>query len=226
MKKSVFVLIGTVLFGLNSFAKKLDGYYITGKHDTVKTEFNIPWIIIGEPDFEKLQWEIEYLDSKGEKQILNPEWTAEVGFSFKDKSYRMIVVRNSLLLTGSKNNKSTLMYMRILVDGSYLRLFQFYVVSTAPGNSSSVYNSATVGSSTTNDKYILQKKDGKPFRPKMFTFNKEVAAYLADVPDLAKKIEKKDLNVKDVEQIAKEYNALAGKPVEQVKTVVDSSSAK
>src|ERR1035437_3579455 len=222
MNKHFFIVVGFVLLCFSSQAKKLEGYYITGKKDTVKTEFNVPWIITGEPDFEKMQWEIEYFDSKGDKQILNPEWTAELGFSFKDRSYRMIVVRNSLLLTGSKNNKTTVMFMRILVDGPSLRLFQFYVVSTAPGNNSSVYNSNTVGSSTSNDKYIFQKKDGKQFRPKVFSFNKEVANYMIDVPELAKKIESKDLNIKEVEQIAKEYNRLAGKPIEQVKLKVDS----
>jgi len=226
MKKIVFVLFGVLLISANVFAKKVEGYYVTGKKDTVKTQFDIPWIITGEPDFEKIQWEIEYYDTKGDKQVLNLEWTSEVDFSFKDKSYRMIVVRNSLLLTGSKNNKTTLLFMRILVDGPYLRLFQFYVVSTNPGNSSSVYNSSTVGSSTTNDKYIFLKKDGKQMRPKLFTFNKEVATYLADVPELAKRVETKVLNVKDVEQIAKEYNSLAGKPIEVVKPIVDSTSIK
>jgi len=226
MKKSAFVLFGVLLISVNVFAKKLDGYYITGKKDTVKAQFDIPWIITGEPDFEKLQWEIEYYDSKGDKQKLNPEWLSEVGFSFKDKSYRMLVKRNSLLLTGSKKNGTTLLYLRALVDGPYLQLFQFYVVSTAPGNSSSVYNSSTVGSSTSNDKYILLKKDGKQIRPKIASFNREVATYLADVPELAKKVETKVLNVKDVEQIAKEYNSLAGKVVEPVKAVIDSTVAK
>jgi len=227
MKRNIVVLIGTLLIGFGSVAKNVDGYYITGgKHDTVKTKFDIPWIITGEPDFEKIQWEIQYLDNKGKKQTLNPEWTSEVGFSFKDKSYRMLVRRNNLLLTGSKNNGTTLLYLRVLVDGPYLQLYQFYVVSTAPGNSSSVYNSATVGSSTSNDKYIFLKKDGKMFRPKIFTFNKEVALYLSDVPELAKKVETKVLNVKDVEQIAKDYNTMAGKPVEQVKAVVDSAHVK
>jgi hypothetical protein len=137
----------------------------------------------------------------------------------------MLVVRNSLFLTGSKNNKTTVLFLRVLVDGSFLRLFQFYVVSTNPGNSSSVYNSSAVGSSTTNDKYILLKKDGKQIRPKMFTFNKEVADYLSDVPVLSKKIETKILNVKDVEQIAKEYNTLFGKPSEQLK-FTDSTKSK
>jgi hypothetical protein len=226
MKKIAFVLFGILLMTANIFAKKVEGFYVTGKKDTVKTQFDIPWIITGEPDFEKIQWEIEYYDTKGDKQVLNPEWTSEVDFSFKEKSYRMVVVRNSLLLTGSKNNKTTLMYLKVLVDGPYLRLFQFYVVSTNPGNSSSVYNSSTVGSSTTNDKYIFLKKDGKQMRPKLFTFNKEVAAYLVEAPDLAKKVETKVLNVKDVEQIAKEYNTLAGKPVEVTKSVVDSAIVK
>lgn len=226
MKKSAFVLFGVLLISVNVFAKKLEGYYITGKKDTIKVQFDIPWIITGEPDFEKLQWEIEYYDSKGDKQKLNPEWLSEVGFSFKEKSYRMLVKRNSLLLTGSKKNGTTLLYLRVLVDGSYLQLFQFYVVSTAPGNSSSVYNSSTVGSSTSNDKYILLKKDGKQIRPRVASFNREVATYLADVPELAKKVETKVLNVKDIEQIAKEYNILAGKPVESEKPVVDSSLIK
>ena len=226
MKKTVVVLLVMLLESVTGFAKKVDGYYITGKKDTVKTQFDIPWVITGEPDFEKIQWEIKYIDDKGDKQTLNPEWTTEVGFSFKDKSYRMLAKRNNLLLTGSKDNKTNILYLRVLVDGQFLQLFQFYVVSTSPGNSSSVYNSETVGSSNTSDKYVLIKKNGKQIRPKLYSFNKEVADFLTDVPELAKKVETKVLNIKDVEQIAKEYNSLVGKPIELAKPVADTTKTK
>jgi len=65
-------------------------------------------------------------------------------------------------------------------------------------------------------------------RPKLFTFNKEVAAYLIEAPELAKKVETKVLNVKDVEQIAKEYNSIlampVAKPIEQMKNIVDTAA--
>ncbi len=206
--RNVLALFFVCCVALSASAKKIEGYYIARTFDTIKVVFSIPGnIVTGEPDFEKLQWEIEYWDNQEKKQILKPNMAVEVDFIYKEKNYRMIAKVNNIGLIGSKENGTNYLFLKVLVDGP-LQLFQYYVVSNAPGYYSSASSMSTVSSSpTTNDKFILCKQDGKLFRPKMLSFAKEVSAYLSDNVALSQKVETKKLESKDMEQIVLEYNA-------------------
>jgi len=208
MKKIIFLTFIGALSLQFAQAKKLPGYFISKEKDTIRVTYDIPIsFVMHEPDFEKIQWVIPYRDAKGNKNDLKPNIADVVCFTYDDVVYKMLTRKNTLDLLGSKDNGMNMMFLRIIVDGANMQLFQFNSLPNSPGNYNSMQNMTATGSAITNDKYILQKTGDKLFRPRMLTFAKEVSDYLSDYPVLADKVAKGVLKSGDVEIIVKEYNA-------------------
>jgi hypothetical protein len=205
--KKVFLIIIIGLISLNQLeAEKITGYFITKTNDTLKVTFKIPVNFFSqEPNFEKIQWKITYYDSINQKQILKPNMAKEIVFDYDGENIRMLSRQNNLGLIGSIFIDNSYVFLQLIKDGK-LKLFKYYKTNSSPGMYNSSTGAMTGGYSYTVEKYIMQKGNEGLFKTRWLSFKKDMADYLSDCPELAKKIEDKIYGSDDIELIVDEYN--------------------
>jgi len=204
MRKIVFwVVIGLVLT-LKLEAKKIEGK-IFFEHDTAEVILIIPIkFFTQEPNFEKLQYKVKYINSIGKKIVLRPDNAREVQFKFENENVRMLSRYNSLGL-GSIFSSSNNIFLRLEIDGE-LKLFNYYYTQSSPGMYNASTGTMTGGYYYSVERYVLQKGDGELKRPKSLTFRNDMAEYFSDCPGLVERIEDKDFRKGDLKSIVKFYN--------------------
>jgi hypothetical protein len=179
-------------------AKEIEGK-IFFEHDTIDVVFDIPIKFLnGEPNYERLQYRVNYFDSTGRKTRLGPDQAKEIRFRHGNEYVRMLSIYNSIgfrhVLYPNKN-----IFLQLKVDGS-VKLFSYYYTENTDvyDESSGIYYS--------EKEFILQRADGELKRPKVFGFKNDMIDYFRDCPALAEKIEAKHFRKSDLELIASWYN--------------------
>lgn len=200
MKRIVIILLTGLIYISPLKAIKIEGKIIYGK-DTTEVIFKIPKLALkNKPDYAMLQNQIIYFDSTGKKKVLLPDRADEITFTYNNMEIRMFSVLNTLNL-GSSPARCDYLFLKLEIYGK-LKMYHYYSFGSRGG----CMGCGTSGSS----EVILQKRNEELVSSKMLTFRKEMIEYFDDCPELAKKIESKELQKKDIEVIVDYYNLHCG----------------
>jgi xanthine/uracil/vitamin C permease (AzgA family) len=205
MRRTCILIVIGLILTINLEAKKIEGRIIF-KNDTIDVILNIPIkFFTQEPNYEKLQYKVKYIDSTGKKITLIPDNVKEVQFRYDFQDIRMLSRFNSL---GSRSifSSSANILLKLEIDGK-LKLFSYYYTQSSPGMHNPSTGTMTGGYSSSVEKYVLQKGGDDIKRPKGITFRKDMAEYFKDCPALVKKIEGKDFRKDDLVSIVRFYNS-------------------
>lgn len=207
MKKQLSLFVIVFLISTNLEAKKNPGFFINKDGDTVHVTFNVAVNLFRQDTkIDRIQEKIKYYDSLNNTNTLKPDNASELVIFGSGDTIRMLSRANNLGL-GSFFSRDVI-FLRLIKDGS-LKLFKYYESkSSAP-----VYNHSTntMGGGYTYkiESYILQKNNESLFRTRsQVSFRKDMANYLSDCPELAKKIVQKRYRKNDMALIVEEYNKL------------------
>ena len=209
MKKIYLLLvIGLLTSPIQLLAKKVEGKIIF-ENDTLEVVFDIPTnIFTKQPDYEKLQYRVKYVDSEGKKMVLKSDKAKEIQFKIGEENVRMLSRINTLgsgMLFSTNRN----IFLKLEDDG-ILKLFKFFYTqrnTTMPNSPTGVMMG---GSSYSQETYMLQKGEGELKKPKFLSFKKDMAAYLSDCPSMVEKIEIKDFRYNDIPSMVEYYNSNCG----------------
>jgi hypothetical protein len=198
--RSLILIVTLVTTSLFAYGKKVGGT-IMFKGESRNVTFDIKVPLLGsEPNFERIQYKVKYYDENGKKQTLRPDDADEIWFDYDGGEVHMISCENTLGGIFSISNK---IFLKVEIDGP-LRLFRYYYkqrMSTGlPG-----------GTVYVADDFIFQKGNGPLKQPKAWGWKKDMIEYFSDCPGLRERIEKKDLNRREVEAIVLYYNSNCGK---------------
>ena len=203
------IIIFTIFFSGNSlFAKNIKGIIISQKNDTMQVVFDIPVnLFTQQPNIEKLQWKVNYIDSNNKKQIVKPFQAKEISFNYKGENIRMISTRNNLGLKAPFFGDNSFIFLRLIIDGK-MKLYNYYYTDYyySPGVHNSTTGTTTEAIPYTAKNFILQKDTAELFQAGWLLFKKDMIDYLSDCPELAKKMKDKIYLKKDVALIVNEYN--------------------
>lgn len=204
MKKIITSVIIGVFLTFTLQAKNIAGKIILG-NDTLDVVFQIPVkLFSGQPNFEKLQYKVRYLDSNKKKITLRPHEAKEIQFMHGAEQVRMLSRFNTLGL-GNIFSSNTHIFLRLEIDGP-LKLFSYYYTQQSPGMYNASTGVVTGGYAYSVERYIMQKGSGELKRPKNLSFKKDMAEYFSDCPTLVDKIQDKDFKKYDMEAIVSFYN--------------------
>lgn len=204
MKKIITSVIIGVFLTFTLQAKNIAGKIILG-NDTLDVIFQIPVrLFSGQPNFEKLQYKVRYLDSNKKKITLRPHEAKEIQFMHGAEQVRMLSRFNTLGL-GNIFLSNTHIFLRLEIDGP-LKLFSYYYTQQSPGMYNASTGVVTGGYAYSVERYIMQKGSGELKRPKNLSFKKDMAEYFSDCPALVDKIQDKDFKKYDMEAIVSFYN--------------------
>jgi hypothetical protein len=202
--KTTLSIILFVLVMQTMHATEAKGYYITLNNDTVYVKFKIPLgFFDGDIRHNALQSKITYFDSLGKKQIIRPNGAKGYYFEYLGEKFLFVSLKNTIGLWSSLDNTTDYIFLSIKIEGP-LRLYSYYYTQSTPGR----YNGSSFsgGSSSVEEGYVLQKSGKDIFKPSSLFFKRDMMAYFSDFPELAQKIEKKELKNNNMEEIVKEYN--------------------
>lgn len=204
------LLLATALVAmfLDSHGKKIQGIIISnGKSKEVTFDIKVP-LLVGEPNFERIQYKVRYSDENGKKQTLRPEDADEIRFEYDGVEVRMISCPNTL---GGGNifSTSSKIFLKLEMDGP-LRLYRFYFKYSNPGQYNGFGAGFSPGATYTVENLIFQKGDGLLKQPRTLGWKKDMLEYFSDCPALSELIESKDLRRKEIEAIVLYYNRNCG----------------
>ena len=188
-----------LFFSINSFAKTLDGYYITLEDDTIEAQLEIP-VFFG-VFFREIQQGVKVKDKYIHNKSLNlyPENIKEYGFEFKGKQIRMISCYDPLKNCYYNQKHSTFIFLRLVQEGKHLSYFQFqYKAGDRPGQKE--------GWMTSKLHFFRKGESGEIYRHRPWKFKKDLANYLSDCSEVKEKILNKTYRRKDVEIIIDQYD--------------------
>lgn len=203
--KTLLPVIALVVICLHANGEKIKGTIIS-KGTSREMTFIIRQTGFGEPRFEPLQYEINYIDEKGEKQILKPEDADEIRFIHAGIVMRMISVENTIS-AGNKDHPSeetARIFLRLEVDGA-LKLYRYYYKVRYHPSGNPAEGSFSPGGTSTQDEEIFQKGSDPLFRPKS-RWRDTVAEYLSDCPEIAKQITDRKIGRQHSAKFVRDYN--------------------
>jgi hypothetical protein len=175
-----------ILLGISysSFAKEIEGYYITLQNDTVSATFNVKWFI--RPSLYKLQNKAECIDKNGQKQQLTSQNTA---------AFTLFLPDGATTFRSIKWIEKEKQYEQFMIDlgGNYLKLYAYITLHSY--DKSELYN------------HIFKKHDQETITEiPTINFRRDMIKYFEDYPDLAEKIQKKEYTRENLRQIVEMYN--------------------
>ena len=136
-KICLFTTLGLILISQVQ-AEKIKAWIILDS-DTIEVTLDVSFDSFSQdPDYEKLQKRIKYIDATGKEMTLRPEEAREVQFTYKGEDIRMVSRRNTLRLNSPFSSK-TYVFLKLEIDGE-LQMFTYF--SHAIG----AYNPSTGGS--------------------------------------------------------------------------------
>ncbi len=207
MKKTFLAFAFGFIFLGQIVAKKIDGYFITHSHDTMKVVFNIPMKLFSQqPNFEKLQYKVKYYGKAGKVLILRPDEATEINFTYGNQAIRMLSLSNSIGYGNNIFNTNSNIFLKLEIDGP-LKMYRYYYTQSTPGIDNGATGGMTGGYTTNVEQYILQKGNGELKRPKAWSFKKDMKEYFEDCPALVERIDSKEFRRKEVESMVTFYNA-------------------
>jgi len=209
--KKICILLLFLCVAYSTSARKIPGYIITAEGQKTEVILKVPFMLFGQPNFERLQRKVRYYDTNNKRQVLRPSQAHEISFSYKDKTYRMLSRQfdNPLAKLFTRDGY---FFLHLVKDGK-LKLFRYYETRRSGGSMGrtgvSGMNSMGMSSHGTTysvQKYLLQKNDEPLFRTNFLTFKKDMAEYLKECEDVVKKINDKEYRNRDMEELVEEYN--------------------
>ncbi len=204
--RSLILIATFVAVSLPSLAKKVSGGFIKDGKTTETTFFIQVGLLMGEPNFERIQYKVKYLDENGKKKTLRPHDADEFWFDLDGMDVRMVSVENTLGL-GNIFTSSPKIFLKIEIDGP-LRLFRYYYKQT---NTSMGAGGMGTTYTYTVDNLVFQKRGGPLMKPRSLMWKKDMLEYFGDCPALSERIESKDLKRRDIDEIVFYYNRNCGK---------------
>lgn len=193
-----------LLFVVYAEARHIKGVIIR-QDDSLQVQLNIPFRFLAkEPNYQQLQYRIAWFDGEGNKHVIKPGDAKEIDFAVGGESIRMVSVPD--VLNGSSLSARTNIFLRLMIDGQ-LKMFAYYFTQSSPG----MYNGNTGmysgGAAYTDKEFVLQKGDGPLKEPPGLSFRKEMMKYLADCPDIVRKIDERAFHRNDLEALVIYYNS-------------------
>jgi hypothetical protein len=206
MKKTFFLLVFGILSCSYAFAAKIDGYFITNKHDTVNVTFKIPVGFISQiPNYQSIQYKIKYYDkASGKKITLRPEDALEIGFRYGNVAIKML--SRSYSFSNNPFSNDGKIFLRLQIDGP-LKMFRYYYTQSSPGHFNGATGAMTGGYSYNVEQYVLQRGDEPLKWPRTWSFRKDMKEYFSDCPALVEMIDSKEFRKNEVEAIVEFYNS-------------------
>ena len=200
-KICLFTTLGLILISQVQ-AEKIKAWIILDS-DTIEVTLDVSFDSFSQdPDYEKLQKRIKYIDATGKEMTLRPEEAREVQFTYKGEDIRMVSRRNTLRLNSPFSSK-TYVFLKLEIDGE-LQMFTYF--SHAIG----AYNPSTggmMGGGYATEGHILQKRGGELKLLGIRTFRKDMIDYFSDCPALVKRIDEKEFRKNDVEEMVHFFNS-------------------
>lgn len=192
--KKYSLAIFAILMSVAAYAiEKIPGQIISGSQP-MEVTFLVPvGLFGGEPDIERMQRGIRYIDANGKKRKLKPGQATEFQFNYNNQTYRMV----SQLYASDMFSSTS--FMLLLIDGP-VRMFEHRYTqrqSTGPNG---------MGMTTQTVIYLLQKGSDPLYQPRLLGFRKDMAKYFADCPKLVSLIEGKEFRRNDLDEIVAYYN--------------------
>jgi hypothetical protein len=205
--RSLILIVALVTSSLFVYGKKVGGT-IMFKGESRNVTFDIKVPLLGfEPNFERIQYKVKYYDENGKKRTLRPDDADEIWFDYDGGEVHMISCPNTLGGIFSTSNK---IFLKVEIDGP-LRLFRYYYKQRTSGYGTPGSAGFSGGTVYVADDFIFQKGNGPLKQPKAWGWKKDMIEYFSDCPGLRDRIEKKDLNRREVEAIVLYYNSNCGK---------------
>ena len=203
--KPILILFATVFIFFSASAKQLPGKILTAQGAT-DVIFLVPrGSVPFEPDYNSMQYKIRYLDPQGRKRTLRPGQCLEISFVNNGEEVRMLSRANTWE-PGPKFRFNRNLFLKLEVDG-YLKLFRnYYKESDQLAGSTS-----TVGQfEYTYYRHLVQSGDDELKILNVLNFRSDMTAYFTDCPELAERINNRDLRRRDAAEIVQYYNLNCG----------------
>ncbi len=199
--KIYFTLI-LLLLGINAQAsKRVAGNIIKGQ-DTLAVTFLLPVkFFSGELLEYRIQKEIRYITTGGERAKLRPGEADEFSFVYDELSHRWL--SRSMMDKGVRRERDY--FLKMEVDGR-LRLFSHFPVNNEAG----VFDVSSGALILTGDQQkkvpVLQLRNGQLQVVKAINFKEDMIELLEDCPKLTQRIAKGTFTQKDIKEIVCYYN--------------------
>ena len=174
-------------------ARKVEGYFITNRNDTVKTYFYSPNLF---------SYGVLYLDSTNKRKWLSPDVAKEIDFRYKNQSIKIVSKEYQTTYIAFRGRHVTLshIFIEIIDDAGYMKLY-FY-------------------STREQQEGVFQKKNDNLFFAHIFSDfrshyreeeRKGLVQYFSDCPDVEEKFkDKKVKSYTNVVNLVKESTGLSG----------------
>ncbi|GEM_PF-6930786 len=195
--RSFFVSLALLLFvSVCANAKQLEGRVFKNGIAT-EVYMKVPTgLFKGKPQFEPMQFRIKAKGKGDEKWIrLDPREVDRLEFEYNGETYSMVSLygkKGAEMLVGRRKK----MFVRELVGGELSLYTYHYSTKTFSDDSFE----------TDYEKYILYKRGQELMVPGALNFRKEVSRYISDKPHLSERVMNRELRLKDIIEIVKEYN--------------------
>lgn len=200
MKKYLAILL--LLLATSAYgSKRVAGSIIKGK-DTLAVTFLLPVkFFSGELLEYRIQKEIRYLTTAGERATLRPGEADEFSFMYDGLSHRWL--SRSMMDKGVRRERYY--FLKMEVDGR-LKLFSHFPTNNEAG----VFDVSSGALILTGDQQkkvpVLQLSDGELRVVKSINFKEDMIELLEDCPKLTQRIEKGTFTQKEIKEIVCYYN--------------------
>lgn len=151
-----------------------------------------------------LQFKVEYLDVDGKKQTLRPKELDKLIFTYKGQTFVMVTQPNILKEEyGNVWTKQKEILVQQNLDGE-LKLYTYYYWADILGNPANPYN---MNAPVPFPKRLIKLGDkGIQELPEVFSFRKEMKKLLSNCPPVCEKLESKEYQRDDIDEIVEMYN--------------------
>jgi hypothetical protein len=203
--KPILIILVTILTAFSAHAKKLPGKIITDQGVSEVVFFVPRGSIPFEPDYHSMQYRIRYIDAKGHKKVLRPGQSREISFMYNDEEVRMLARKNTWE-PGPKIRFNRNLFLKLEVDGN-VKLFRNYYTESihGPGNTSLIGQDEY-----THYRHLVQRGDDDLRLMDALNFRNVMTTYFEDCPELAGRIDNRQLRRRDAVEIVQFYNRNCG----------------
>lgn len=200
--KSLLISFIVFVFSSSLLSQETNGYYVTFTNDTVHVDFI--GLGGGRPNPIDYTWSALYLKNN-KKTLLSPKtakeifWTLETG-----NSYRMVSILNTAKFPSPPNRSGLRFFASVIIENEKLNLYIFHTFNGPlylPANG-------------TINRYFFVKYDGNMLDLGYFGDKKRIKKFLADCPEVVKRLGDKKNKIETYEEIAVLYNSLCGSNIE------------
>lgn len=204
MKKILLCFSLFFLLFSPAFGKKVPGYFISNKGDTVQVYFRLSVSLLrGEPSYSRLQNKAVYFNQQGEKHVLRPSAAREICIFYKNDTVRMLSRFNNIGLPTPLFHYDGKVFLKLEADG-LVKLFSYKQKSQGGFGSSGL--PAGLGFSYAYERYVLQYGSNPLLQVRGISFRRDMMDFFSDYPELVEKIDKRMYRKEHLALIVKEYN--------------------